>query len=168
MAVKLSHKGLAEAHDLGVGLPARVKVRAALAAADRHPGQGVLEDLFEAEELNNSQVNTGVEAQAALVRAQGRVELDTETAVDADMALVIDPRHTEDDLALGLADALENRGLTELRVLAQYRFEGFEDFNHRLVEFCFAWIAAEDFVAHACECCVHVLLLIDAPTRLLR
>src|SRR5690606_31592489 len=45
MAVHLGHEGLAEAHDLRVGAAARVEVRAALAAADRHAGQRVLKGL---------------------------------------------------------------------------------------------------------------------------
>jgi len=109
-----------------------------------------------------------VEAQAALVRAECGVELNAEAAVDANMALVVHPRDAEDDLALRLADPLQDGGFTELGVLAQHRLQGIEDFDDCLVEFSFAGIAAENFVAHACECCVHVLLLIDAPTRLLR
>jgi hypothetical protein len=86
-----------------------VEVRAALAAADRHAGQRVLEDLLEAEELDDPEVDARVEAQAALVGAERRVELHAEAAVDLHLALVVDPRHAEDDLALGLADALDDR-----------------------------------------------------------
>jgi hypothetical protein len=44
--------------------------------------QGVLEDLLETEELHDAQVDRGMEAQAARVRAQGGVEFNPETPVD--------------------------------------------------------------------------------------
>ncbi len=69
--VQFGHEALAEAHDLVVRLPLGVEVGAALAAADRQAGQGVLEDLLEAEELDDAEVDGRVEAQAALVGAEG-------------------------------------------------------------------------------------------------
>jgi hypothetical protein len=54
-----------------------------------------------------------VEAQAALVGADGAVELDAEAAVDLQLALVVDPRHAEHDHALGLDDALEDQEAAE-------------------------------------------------------
>src|SRR5690606_500199 len=82
VAVQLGHEGLAEAHDLAVGTAPGVEVRAALAPADRHAGERVLEDLLEPEELHDAQVDRRVEAQAALERTQRRVVLDPEAAVD--------------------------------------------------------------------------------------
>src|SRR5690606_25555405 len=41
--VQLGHEGLAETHDLAIGAAARIEIRAALAAADRQAGQGILE-----------------------------------------------------------------------------------------------------------------------------
>ena len=95
----------------------RVEVGAALAAADALGGQGVLEDLLEAEELDDAGVDRGVEAQAALVGAQRGVELDAEAAVDVDLAGVVDPRDPEHDLALGLDDALQEGALGVVGVL---------------------------------------------------
>ena len=53
---ELGHKALAEAHDLPVGLSLGVEVRAALAAADGQAGQGILEDLLKAEELDDADI----------------------------------------------------------------------------------------------------------------
>src|SRR5690606_22488063 len=103
---ELGHHRLAEPHDLALGAALGVEVRTALAAADRHAGQGVLEDLLEAEKLHDAEVDAGVEPQAALVGTEGGVELHPEAAVDLDGAGVVDPRDPEDDLALRLADAL--------------------------------------------------------------
>jgi hypothetical protein len=57
--------------------------------------RAVLEDLLEAEELQDALVDARVEAQAALVGADGAVELDAEAAVDLDLALIVHPRHAE-------------------------------------------------------------------------
>jgi hypothetical protein len=67
VAEELGHEALAEAHDLGVGLALGIEVGAALAAAHGQGGQGILEDLLEAEELEHAEVDGGVEAEAALV-----------------------------------------------------------------------------------------------------
>ena len=48
-----------------------------------------------------------MEAHPALVRAEGRVELDAKSAIDLDVALVVNPRNTEDDLAFGFADPFD-------------------------------------------------------------
>jgi hypothetical protein len=128
-------KRMTSLSDLALG----VEVGAALAAAHGEGGEGVLEDLLEAEELEDAQVDGGVEAEAALVGADGAVELDAETAVDLDLAGVVLPGHAEDDLAFGFDDAFE---------------DAFEDFAGGLEEFRFAGVAGlhlgQDFldVAH--------------------
>ena len=112
VAVQLGHKALAETHDLGIRLAVGVKVSAALAAAHGQAGQAVLEALLKAQELQDRQVDRGVETQAALVGTDGRVELDAVAAVDLDLASVIDPGHTEHDDALGLDKALDQAGFS--------------------------------------------------------
>src|SRR5690606_9941568 len=82
---------------------------AALAAADRHAGQRVLEGLLEAQELDDPEIDRGVEAQAALVGAEGGVELDPEAPVDLYLTAVVDPGNAEDDLPFGLAEAFDQR-----------------------------------------------------------
>ena len=132
MAVELRHEALAERHDLAVALALRVEVGAALAAADRQAGQGVLEDLLEAEELDDAEVDGRVQAQAALVRADRGVELHAVAAVDMDLAVVVYPRHAELDLALRLRDALQDAGGLILRVGLDDRLQGGEDLGGRL------------------------------------
>ena len=90
-------------HDLVVGLALGVKV----GPAHGKGGQAVLEDLLQAQELEHAQGDRRVKAQAALVGSNGRVELDAVTAVDLDLALVVDPGNTEHDDALGLDKALQ-------------------------------------------------------------
>src|SRR3546814_19451732 len=76
MPVKLRHKRLTKAHNFRVGAAARVEIRSPLAAADRQPGQGVLEGLLEAEELDDPDVDRRMDAKAPLVRPERRVALD--------------------------------------------------------------------------------------------
>jgi hypothetical protein len=60
--------------------------------------------LLETKELEDRQVDTGVESKTALVGTKSRVELDTETSVDLEVTLVVAPNNTE------LNDALRNGG----------------------------------------------------------
>jgi len=86
--------------------------------------QSILEDLLEAQELQNRQVDSGMESKATFVGAKGRIELDAISAVDLGLKLVIFPDDTE------LDDPLRNRNDLErflvLRVLFEERgvFEG--------------------------------------------
>jgi hypothetical protein len=108
MAEQLGHERLAEAHDLVIGSTLGIKVGAALGAAEGKAGQRVLEDLLEAEKLDDAGIDVGVKAQATLVRPESGVKLDPVALVDLDGALIINPRHAEKDLPLRLDNALNN------------------------------------------------------------
>ena len=69
--------------------------------------QGILEYLLEAQELQDTEIDSRVESQSSLVWAQGRIELHTVSAVDLDLVLVIFPDDTELDDAFGNGDDLE-------------------------------------------------------------
>ena len=111
-----------------------VKVGAALAAAHGEGGQGVFEDLLEAKELDDGQVDRRMEAQAALVGADRGVELHTVATVDLNLAVVIDPGNAEDDDALGLDEALHEAGFFPLGVLVDDMLEALKDFINGLKE----------------------------------
>ena len=123
MTLQLSHKGLAEAHDLSVGLALGVKVGAALAAAHGQSGEAVLEYLLKAQELDNGQVHTGMEPQTALVGADGRVELHPVAPVHLDLATVVHPRHPEHHDALRLHQPLDDTVLLQLRAALHHRLQ---------------------------------------------
>ena len=143
VAIELRHEALAKTHDLGVRLALGVEVAAALAAADRHTGQRVLEDLLEAEEFDDPQIHRRVEPHAALVGTERAVELDPKGAVDLDLAAVVLPGHAEDDLTLRLADALDDLLLRQLRILDQDRTECVQHLAYRLMKLGLAGIAAQ-------------------------
>lgn len=67
--------------------------------------------------MTEKKLTRGVETETTLVGTQGRVELDTETAVDLELTLVVLPDDTELDDTLGDGDDLE--GLAVLRVLLE-------------------------------------------------
>jgi len=58
-----------------------------------------------------------MEAQSALVRADGAIELNAIAQVHLHLALVVDPRHAERDDALWLHYTLHNLGFLKLRML---------------------------------------------------
>ncbi len=62
-----------------------------------------------------------MEAQAPLVGADGAVHLDAESAIDLDLALIVEPWYAEHDDPLGLDDALENSGGDDIRDALQGR-----------------------------------------------
>ncbi|MNI85085.1 hypothetical protein D3C73_1420460 [compost metagenome] len=107
MAMQFSHEGLAKPHDFAVRATSRIEIRPALAAADRHTRQCVLESLFKAKEFDDAHIHGRVETNAPFIGAKGRVELHAEAAVDLYLTRIIDPGHTKDDLAFGLANALD-------------------------------------------------------------
>ena len=109
MTEELCHKALAEAHDLHIGLALGVEVGAALTAADRKTGQGVLEDLLKAEEFDDTDIYGRMQTDTALIRADRGVELNAVAGVNLYLTVVVDPRNTEFDLALGLTETLEQR-----------------------------------------------------------
>ena len=141
VTVQLGHEALAETHNFCIGLALRVKVGAALAAAHGQSCQGVLEDLLEAEELYNGEVDRGMEAQAALVRSDSGVELDAVAAVDLDLAVVVNPGNAEGDDALGLYKALDEACLLPLGVLVNDELEALKYFTNCLKEFGLVGIA---------------------------
>jgi hypothetical protein len=78
-------------------------------------GKSILEHLFEAQELQNGQVDSRMQTEPALVGAQHRVELDTVALIDLALALVVLPSDAELDDSLGDGSDLES--LPVFRVL---------------------------------------------------
>ena len=117
MTIELCHESLAELHHLVVALAADREVGAAFATAHRQGGQGVLERLFKSEELQDGEVHGRVEAQTALVRADGAVELYAVAEVHLHLAFVVNPGHPERDDTLWFDDTLYDLGFLKLRML---------------------------------------------------
>ena len=121
MALQFGHERLAEFHHFVVGLAFRVEVRTSFAAPHGQRGKAVFEHLFEREELQDAEVYRSMEAQSALVGTDRAVHLYAVTAVDLDLALVVEPRHAEHYHALGFGDPFENFHLGENRIFQDVR-----------------------------------------------
>ena len=144
MALQFGHERLTELHHLVVRLALGVEVRTALAAAHGERRQAVLEGLLEGQEFQNREVDRRVEAQSALVGADGAVHLDAVAAVDFDFALVVEPRHAEDDDALGLGDSFENLHPLQYGTCHDVRGERFGHLADGLVKLRLARIAGDE------------------------
>jgi hypothetical protein len=134
VALQFGHKALAKAHHFVVTLALGIEIRSALAAAHGQRGERILEDLFERQELQDAEIHAGMEAQSALVRADGAVHLDAESTVDLNVALVVKPRHAEHKDALGLDHSFEQTRRLILGMLRKDQPERVEHFSNRLME----------------------------------
>ena len=85
-----------------------------------------------------------MQAQAALVGADGGVELHAEAAVDLDLALVVHPGHAEHHHALRLDEALEQAVLLVSGVGVHRKAQGVQHLAHRLMEYGLARVAGDD------------------------
>jgi hypothetical protein len=84
------------------------RVQLAVARSPLTASESILEDLLEAQELEDGQVDRRVKTETTLVWAKSGVELHTVALVDLALALVILPDHAELDDALGDRDDLES------------------------------------------------------------
>ncbi len=144
MAIQLEHHCLAEAHDLTVALALGIEVRAALAPAHGQRGERVLEGLLEGQELEDGEVDRGVEAQAALEGPDGHAVLHAVAAVDLHPTRVVDPGDAEHDDALGFHQSLEQALLGVVAMLLEKRPQALHHLGDGLQELRLAGIAERD------------------------
>ena len=85
-----------------------------------------------------------MQAQSALVRPDGAVHFDAETAIDLRLALVVKPRHAEHDNPLRFRDPFQDLLFLIDRVTLQHGLQGFENFLNGLVEFRLAGVLGFD------------------------
>src|SRR5512133_442255 len=97
-----------------------------------------------------------MEAEPSLVRAKGAVELDAETTVDMDLALIVLPGYPEDDLPLRFTDALDNFAVRILGMLHQDRSKALENFPDSLMELHFTRIALKNVLKDTFDLFIHL------------
>ena len=134
VTIQSGHEALAETHDLCVGLAGGIEVSAALAAADGQTGQGVLEDLLEAQELDDAGIHVGLEAQAALIGAKSTIELAAIADVGVGLAGVVGPHNTEGEHTLGLNHTAQQVNSLVLGVCGDNGVQRAQDFFNGLHE----------------------------------
>ncbi len=88
-----------------------------------------------------------MEAQPALVGAKRGIELDAEAPVDLDLSGIVDPWHAEDDLALGLAQPLDQGVIGIFGLLGNDPAQAFQHFDDSLVKLLLTRVTAQ----HVCQ-----------------
>ena len=134
MTIQLGHESLAETHDFCIATAARIEVRTALSTADGQTSHSILEDLLEAQELDDAQVNRGVKTQAALEGSQSCVVLYTVATVGVPNMVIIFPSYTELDSTLGLNHALQQASLLVLGMSVDNRLQRGQNLFNSLQE----------------------------------
>ena len=114
---ELKHEGLAETHDLSVGLALRVEVGTTLSATHRQGCEGVFEYLLKSEEFEYGRVHRRVEAETALIWTDGIVELDPVAGIGLNLTVVVNPGDAECEDSVRLHEPLNNLGVFKLRML---------------------------------------------------
>ena len=136
MSVQLGHEALAEGHHFPVGFSLGIEIRAALAASDGKSGQGVLEHLLKAKELDDAEIHGRMQAQASLVGSDGAVELYAVAGVHLNLSLIVHPRYAEDHLALRIYQPFQQRFLSVgLLICLDHDSEGLQNLLYSLMEF---------------------------------
>lgn len=107
MLSEFAHEGTAKLSDLVVRFTLGVEICTALTATHVQAGQCILEDLLKSQEFQDGQIDSGMESETALVGAKRRVELNSVSTVDLDLALVVLPDDSELDDALGYRGDLQ-------------------------------------------------------------
>ena len=103
-----------------------------------------------------------MEAQAALVGADGAVELHTVAAVHLNLALIVNPGYTEGDDALRLDQTLDQSGLLVLGVLLHNGLDALQNLAHSLQELRLVGIALFQTFVNALQVfiCQHSRILL--------
>ncbi len=128
--MKLWQKRITSASDLPLGSKSEPPLPPPMGSVVR----AFLNTCSKARNLRMPRLTARVEAQAALVRADGRVHLDAEPAVDLDLALVVGPGDPEHDHPLRLHQPLHDLGLLVLGVALDHQGRRFHHLQDRLVE----------------------------------
>ena len=130
MAVELVHEALAEAHDLHVAFALGIKIAAALGTADGQTRQRIFQRLFKGQKFHGVERHRGMQAQAALVRADGAAALHAVAAIYLNPARVVDPRHAEGDHALRLHKHVQHTVFYVFRMRVHHGLDGFQHAAH--------------------------------------
>ncbi|MNE42542.1 hypothetical protein D3C80_1366710 [compost metagenome] len=85
-----------------------------------------------------------MEPKSTLVRAECRIELHAETAIDLDLPLIVNPRNPEDNLTLRFADTLDQRISQIARVFRHDEAKALKHFTCGLVKLRFGRVALQD------------------------
>ena len=134
MTIKFGHKRLTEFHNFVVGFAFRIEVRAAFATANRKPRQGIFENLLKSQELQNTEVDTGMETQTAFVRSDRGIHLHAIPAIDVSDIVIVLPSHAESYDTLRFDNAFKKFAFFVLRIFLENRNNRRQNFLNRVLK----------------------------------
>src|SRR5207237_8064220 len=108
MSKQFRHQSLAETHHLEVAFSFRVEIGSAFGPAHWQSSKRVLEYLFEGKKFEDAKIDRRMKPHSALIRADCAVHLNSESAIDVKVSLIIAPRHPKHDHPFWLDNSLEN------------------------------------------------------------
>ncbi len=144
VAMKLQHQCLAEAHHLSLALALGIEIAASLATAHGQCGEGILEGLFEGEELEHREIHRGVKTHPPLEGANGGAVLDAVAAVHLHLALIVHPADAKLDQPLRLYQSLQQAMLQIAGMALDIGPDGGKHLADRLNKLRLVGIAAGD------------------------
>ena len=92
-----------------------------------------------------------MESETALIRTDGGIELNSVSAVDLNLAVVVDPRNTEQDESLGFDDTVDHARLDNVGTPLDNRLERFKNLSDSLKKFGLIGVALAYCIVHALE-----------------
>ena len=92
-----------------------------------------------------------MESETALIRTDGGIELNSVSAVDLNLAVVVDPRNTELDESLGFDDTVDHTRLDNVGTPLDNRLERFKNLSDSLKKFGLIGVALAYCIVHALE-----------------
>ena len=92
-----------------------------------------------------------MESETALIRTDGGIELNSVSAVDLNLAVVVDPRNTELDESLGLDDTVDHTRLDNVGTPLDNRLERFKNLSDSLKKFGLIGVTLAYCIVHALE-----------------
>ena len=92
-----------------------------------------------------------MEPETALIRTDGGIELNSVSAVDLNLAVVVDPRNTELDESLGFDDTVDHTRLDNVGTPLDNRLERFKNLSDSLKKFGLIGVALAYCIVHALE-----------------
>ena len=92
-----------------------------------------------------------MESETALIRTDGGIELNSVSAVDLNLAVVVDPRNTELDESLGFDDTVDHTRLDNVGTPLDNRLERFKNLSDSLKKFGLIGVALAYCIVPALE-----------------
>ena len=92
-----------------------------------------------------------MESETALIRTDGGIELNSVSAVDLNLAVVVDPRNTELDESLGFDDTVDHARLDNVGTPLDNRLERFKNLSDSLKKFGLIGVALAYCIVYALE-----------------